>query len=352
MIHHLKGIHVIKRANGAVYYYHRATKTRLLSDPTSAAFIAEVAAIEAKLAGAAKPSRTPGTWGALVEHWRSTAEWDNLAAVTKSDYLRVLDYLSKLDDDPLTRFTAEQVMKIRNKAYAAHKRRFANYVLAVISRCWGIGQACGKTPHPNPVSKEQKVRRPKNARVVNRPWTVPEVEAVLAAALDPIKVAVSLALWAGWREGDVCRMTAAAYNGKEIEGRAGKTGELVWMPAHTALRAVLDAELELRPRSKDEVLVLGVRGKAYTQDGFKANFFRLIRRLTAEGKVNPGLTFHGLRVTLATAIAEAGGDTRAIAAALGHATITMAQHYARLASRKVDASRAIALLEEQPKGDL
>jgi integrase len=86
---------------------------------------------------------------------------------------------------------------------------------------------------------------------------------------------------------------------------------------------------------------------AYTPSGFRAVFFRLFRQLEAERKVNHGLTFHGLRTTLATAIADADGDTRTIAAALSQATEAMAAHYARGADRRRRASQAIALLEQK-----
>jgi hypothetical protein len=59
----------------------------------------------------------------------------------------------------------------------------------------------------------------------------------------------------------------------------------------------------------------------------------------AAGPVQRGLSFHGLRHTLGTTLAEAGYDAATIAAVLGQAT-TMAEHYSRTARRKhlVDAA--------------
>lgn len=49
----------------------------------------------------------------------------------------------------------------------------------------------------------------------------------------------------------------------------------------------------------------------------------------AVGKVQPGLSFHGLRYTQGTKLAEAGCDAPTIAAVLGQATTKIAEHYPR-----------------------
>ena len=109
-------------------------------------------------------------------------------------------------------------------------------------------------------------------------------------------------------------MTSVAYRHQHMAGKcrdARTDRALVWMPAQSALRAILDKELERLPQLKDAPLVINLKGRRYTESGLRASFFKLIRELVKEGKVDSGLTFHGLRVTLATAIAEAGGDTEA-----------------------------------------
>ena len=107
-------------------------------------------------------------------------------------------------------------------------------------------------------------------------------------------------------------MTATAYDGTNIAARQGKTDDLVRIPAHSVLRAVLDADLERQPRLKTAPLVINARGQAYTADGLRATFFHMIRDLIAAGKVSPGLTFHGLRTTLATWLADGGAAVFAI----------------------------------------
>jgi len=53
----------------------------------------------------------------------------------------------------------------------------------------------------------------------------------------------------------------------------------------------------------------------------------LIRSLEKEGAIAKGLTFHGLRHTVATELRELGFDTRTIADMLGQKTESMAVHY-------------------------
>ncbi|MBP2310156.1 tyrosine-type recombinase/integrase [Azospirillum melinis] len=143
----------------------------------------------------------------------------------------------------------------------------------------------------------------------------------------------------GWR----------AYDGTAIESRQGKTGLPIWVPAHRDLRAILDAERSRRsigPGDRDTSILAGARGGPLTPAGFRARFFAVIREVTEEEWVRPGLTFHGLRHTAATLLAEAGCDTKDIMAITGHKTVAMAEHYARRANLKKRATAAIGLMEQ------
>jgi len=69
--------------------------------------------------------------------------------------------------------------------------------------------------------------------------------------------------------------------------------------------------------------------QSWTSDGFKTSLFKFIRRLECEGIIAPGLTFQGLRHTVATELRELGFDTGMIADMLGQKSKTMAGHYNR-----------------------
>jgi len=70
----------------------------------------------------------------------------------------------------------------------------------------------------------------------------------------------------------------------------------------------------------------------------------VVRELFKAGIVAPGLTFHGLRTTTATMLAEADCDDETIQSVTGHETTAMVAHYRRAADRKRRAARGIASL--------
>jgi integrase len=153
-------------------------------------------------------------------------------------------------------------------------------------------------------------------------------------------------MFAGMRGGDVVRILWSAYDGTAIEWRQGKTGDTVWLPVARELRQVLDG---IHPRIATTI-VSGVNGKAWTEAALRKSFRTLIARLEREDRVGKGLTFHGLRSTAATTLADLGGDVRAIQAMLGHRGAGMALHYSREANKRRAGTAAIHLLDEHRRG--
>jgi integrase len=340
MVIRMKGIKRV-RAKGRVYYYHRKTGTRIRAEYGSRAFLDEVAALERKVEEQSG-SQAPGTLGDMIEQYRASPEFRDLAERTRKDYQSVLDYLKALRGDPIGDFDTPRIWEIRDAAYAAKKRRFANYVVQVLSRLFSWMNARGKANgNINPAALVEHIRRPKDARVVNRRWTDPEIANVMAAASSEMRLAVALGLYTGLREGQVIRVTWSSYDGQRFEVRDQKTGAQLWIPAHRELRTLLDAAQRRSP-----VIVVGTRGRPFAgENGFRAMFFKLVRQLRAEGKVSDGLTFHGLRHTVGTKLAEAGCDTRDIMAITGHKTEAMAAHYTKGADQRRRATSAILKLE-------
>ena len=116
--------------------------------------------------------------------------------------------------------------------------------------------------------------------MVNRPWSPAELEIVLAEAPRELRVAVAIGAYIGLRETDMLHVTWACYDQEAFEIRQHKTGEPLWVPAHFRLRAILDSVPRVSP-----LIVVGARGRPFTQNGFQRRFFGLIRRLVEDGKV-------------------------------------------------------------------
>ena len=72
-------------------------------------------------------------------------------------------------------------------------------------------------------------------------------------------------------------------------------------------------------------------GTPWTVTRFNSTFIKAIAKLTRSSKVDPGLTFHGLRHTCGTLLVEAGFDIDTVRRWLGQKTLSMAIHYSKTA---------------------
>jgi integrase len=337
MVIRMKGVKRVL-SKGRVYYYHRRTMTRRAGEPGTTEFMDGLAAAER---GSTAPPPLPGTLDALIGAYRAAPEFTGLAARTKADYQKVFDYLKPLGPLPLGEVDRAFLYAVRDKAFGRKKRRFANYVLQVLSRLFNWGKSRG-IALDNPAADVETIRRPRDAPTVNRRWTDAEFKTVMAEAADGMRIAIGLGGYIGFREGDAIAVAWSRYDGTAFEVNQGKTGAPLWVPVHRELKLLLDA---WKSRRSSPIIVVGAKGRPYTQTGFQTMFFGLLRRLKAEGKIGEGLSFHGLRHTVGNRLAEAGCDTRTIAAMLGQRTTAMAEHYSRAADRKHLVREAVTKLE-------
>ena len=317
---------------GKWYCYHRATKKRIKAEYGTKEFCLEFAALNRERA--ASSGKVPGTWGALVTDYRGSYAFKNLLARTSADYERVFNYLAVLDATPTERFTPGTVARLRDKALSDKKRRFANYVVAVLSLVFEYGRE-REMVAVNPVKGVVRmVRRPKGMADANRPWTSEERDAVLAEAPAHLKVPIALAMFVGLREADALKIGRERYDGRNISTTTSKAGTFIWWRCPTALKAILDEALLAAPSTKYTTISLTSRGEVWTGSGFRASWRTFRQRLENEGKVGMGLTIHGLRHTVATTLREEGFEPRMIADALGQKTVAMAEHYSKKADLK------------------
>lgn len=295
---------------------------------------------DAHEAGIATGTR-PGTLGHLIEGYLSSAEYAGLADSTRRYYRRTLDWMRPAGQMPLSLLDVAAVVKMRDKAAAAHGWRFSSGTITMVSILWGWGLLHGHCTGDNPTRPVPPLPRPKTLGEANRPWRPDEVAAVMAAVSPGLRAAVALGVYAGMRLGDVLRLPWSAIGAGWIVWRQGKTGGQVELPLHPALARILDETPRVSP-----VIVTGPRGTPLTESGFRSAFFGAVRRLEANGTIGDGLTFHGLRHTAGTMLAEAGATQHQIQHWLGHATAAMTARY----TTRVDARRltqaAMALLEQ------
>ena len=312
-------------SKGIAYAYDRKTGTRLT--PPHALYSAEwFAALNAARSNGEPIKEKAGTWGAAVAAYRASPQFIDRAKRTKADYQTVLDWTKPLSPMPLTQWTRGFVAELRNKAKIKKGRRFANYVLSVVSVVFSVAIELDLAD-TNPVREVKKIRRPKGEPRANRPWTDDEWTAVVEAAPTHLLAPILLGGILGYRQGEVLSVSRNSYN--RVTGTlkriSAKSGKLVTVQAP---RRIVEA-LAAIPKHDATTLIVSTRMRPWSEDGFRASFFRVIRALEKDGKIGPDLTFHGLRHTAATSMRNLGFDIRTIADMLGQETEGMAAHYSR-----------------------
>jgi integrase len=336
----LHGINRV-RAKGRWYNYHRRTGTRIPDELFEPGREVELVKFVQRLDGKAEAQTNEKTLGALIAAYKKAPEFTELAARTRKDYDRVFDYLAKLAAKPLDRdFDEAFVIGVRDKAFKKRKRRFANYVVQVLSLLfsWGKPRAWLKQMQGNPAADVPHIARPKKLPKANRAWRPAEREVIFAVAgaeMPQILVPLALGRWAGLREADAVYFQRRFYDGRNIDLDQGKTGNPIWLPAPLPLKAIIDSSLEHAKGGPlaSTSLAVNTRGRPWTQNGYAGMFFKLVRKLQVAEKIAPGITFHGLRHTVGKELADLGFDDETIAAYLGHTTIEMARHYSKEADR-------------------
>jgi integrase len=335
----IKGVKVVRAKSGEVYYYNRDPWVRLRSPFGSAAFLDELRFIRGGGAPEkAGPNQPDGTIGGLIQAYRLSPEFLGLKPASRAGYERVFTYLRPLEHSTLPQWTSAFVLKLRDKTYAKRGRWLANYVVTVLSIVMQWGRPRGWT-EANTAEAVNKIPRPKNMLRANRPWSAAERKTVLAEAPVELQIPIAIGMFAGQRESDALAFPRSGFDGQSVWWRAAKNGREIWLPAHPDLIEIL-----AKAKGESTIFALNSRGRPWTESGFRASFFKFLGKLRAKGKIEPGLTFYGLRHTLGDTLAEAGCSTRQISDVLG-ITEEMARHYSRGADAKHNVTAAIAKMK-------
>ncbi len=318
--------HVRKvRSKGRVYYYHRKTGERLPED------IAERAARALEInAGLGKPRRPrEGTLAAVATEYRKSPEYKSLRTKTRKNYARCIDFLCE-------RWGAFSVAGIRRK-----------HVLA-------LRDQLGDTPATaNTAVKmlrvllafavEREYRQDNPAKGIKKLTTGPgysawpdwAIERFLETAPPMMVLAMKLGLHTGQREADVLGMSWHDIDRGVIHVVQGKTGAKLAIPMHSDLRGAVESQERVSP-----MILTTETGKPYRGSNFRYHWVKAMKAAGLEG-----MTFHGLRYTAATKLAEAGCSLKEIAAITGHRSLAMLEKYSRGADQQKLARAAIRRLE-------
>lgn len=329
---------------GKYYCYHRATGKRIKEDFGSPEFFARLGEFDKEAKGKADLAARPGTLRELILNYKLSDEFKDLMPRSRSDYEKVFDFLSPLWNASLSAFTAPKLNALRSQWRETRGRRFINYIRSVLSILFAHAMGIG-TMSNNPARDMKKVKRPRNTPAMNRPWSLAEREAVLQHLPPHLRLPVAIGLYTGIREGDVLRLPRKIVAGNCINIITSK--RLVAIDIHVL--ADLRGALQEAPAHDACTLCANSRGKPWTGSGFRASFRKELKKLEGRGLIEPGLTFHGLRHTVATVLVEAGVSAEDVAAVLGQRSSKMAEHYSREADRSRRSKAAISKLKPLEK---
>jgi integrase len=134
------------------------------------------------------------------------------------------------------------------------------------------------------------------------------------------RLALALLLYTAQRRGDVVRMGRQHVRGDLIDVRQNKTGEVLQIPMHADLQAIIDAT----PRGNMTFLMTEF-GKPFKPAGFG----NLFRDWCNEAGLPKGYSAHGLRKAACRRLAEAGCSASQIMALSGHRSLAEAEKYVR-----------------------
>lgn len=316
----VRGIKRYKDRTGKWRIYHRKSGTPIDASLSDEEIAAEVVRLN-KLHEPEKPKA--GTLAGLLESYKASPRFTDLATRTKADYHKCMDHLKPIGGTPLVLIDTAFMAKLRDKTVKKRKGAFTNHMIAMLSSAFKHGKEYGLV-QMNPCAELDKAKIAKERRKPNRPWSADERKNVLAAAPAHLKAPIALARFLGIRRGDILKLPTLAYRDGFLTFTTSKTGKPMKLPVVGDLKAILDAA----PKGKTvTMLCVNSHGEPWTEMGFTASLRKFFAKCVKRGIASPGLTLHGLRHTVASDLRQQGYSLDQIKDYLGQDTVQMAAHY-------------------------
>ena len=247
----------------------------------------------------------------VLDAFQSSADFRQLADRTQTDYKKHLKAIAaQFGDFPLgaldDRRCRDRFLTWRDQM-AEKSKRGADYRLAVFARAlsWAHGRGlvvCNPLERPGRLYKADR-----NDAV----WSSADEAAFMETAPEHLRLALQLGLWTGQRQGDLLKLTWSDYDGTHIRLRQKKSKRRMLVPVGAPLRVLLD---QAKAKRRHAVTILtNTRGRPWTGSGFRCSW----GKACAKAEV-ADVTFHDLRGTVVTRLAQAGCSVPEIATITGH----------------------------------
>lgn len=321
--------HVYSKSNG-LYFQRRGTPSHRFSAAFGTPeFFAEYAFV---LRG--KPALPPSaTFAGLVTAYKGSADYTRLAARTRRDYAKVLDYIvSKYGTLPFAKMQTKDVLR----AQAANPGRFGDYIVQVFRILFAYAKRQGWMDG-NPAQGLRMTRAKPKPEDAREPWPQEAKDAFREAF--PVgareRLLFELMLGAGQRIGDTLQLRWNAIRDGGIELRQSKTGKLLWVPLTRHLTAALAAT----PKTGLTIVA---------QENGRPVAYNTAQKWMRAARVKVGAERwdqHALRYSAVDELSEAGCTDEQIMSVTGHSTLDMVRLYAGRARQRRHAAQVKELRE-------
>ncbi|HEY1749661.1 MAG TPA: tyrosine-type recombinase/integrase [Caulobacteraceae bacterium] len=283
--------------------------------------------------GAGAERTRPGTIGALVAAYYTSADWKQLGVSTRKGRRLKLDrFRAQHADKPAAGLEPRHIRGLMDEH--AHAPSTANDLLKALRGLMRF-------------AVERNLRKDDPTLGVRKlavrgdgyhSWSETEIEAFRARWPLGTKerLAFDLLLCTVQRSGDVRLMGPQHLREGALSIRQQKTGARLVIPLHADLAASIAAF----PTDHLTYITTGA-GQPYTAAGF-GNWLRGAVRAAG---LPVGVPPHGLRKAGARRLAEAGASAHQIQAITGHATLKEVERYTKAAEQAHLAASAMALLK-------
>lgn len=284
-------------------------------------------------------------------------------AFYKKSTAKFLEYLGAAADKSIDQMTMQHIMGFRNTQAKVVAAKTANHDLKAIRMVFKAARKEGFV-YENPAEDVDAVRT-RGSEGARRPFTLPELRAVMEVANTEWRSMIQFGLFTGMRLSDVASLTWANLDTvrQELRYQARKTGKTLILPIVGPLAdhiATLDApdvlDAPLHPQAFDS---LKRTGKSGTLSNWFADLLadaglreRKKHYRTKDDEIKgrnaprqaSTLSFHSLRHTAVSLLKDAGVPAAVVMEMIGHDSEQMSRHYTH-----VGREALVQAAEKMPK---
>jgi integrase len=333
----LEYVHEYRDCRGKLRRYFRRPGFKRIALPGLPGSAEFNAAYERALAGLPKQigaERTrPGTVNAAIVGYYQCLAFRELAPTTQYKRRTILErFRSAHGDKSIKTLPQEFIVRALNQNKPAEARNWLKALRHLLD------YAVAENFRADNPARGFKLPKMKSGH--RRAWTEQEVEQYETA--HPIgtkaRLAFALGLFTVQRLGDVIRIGRQHIRNGELVIRQGKTGTQLTLPIVPELQTILNAA-----PNEHMTFLVAKGGRPYRGADLSQQF----RLWCNEAGLPNGCTFHRLRATGCTKLADNGCSTHEIAAWSGHMTLKEVERYTRSANQKGLARSAIARVKTE-----